>query len=175
MTSLATSCPPSTPIRPLAVQLQAHLERVGFQVEFDSDGDLMFRSEGLAYVLCLSPNDERWGRLLLPFVWDFDDESERDAIGRAIDLVNRRSQLVKAYTVHRRLHLSVPLLLEPVSASTQVLVNCIQSLAEARTLLTSAIRMPDLVALDLQRLAERAEPSQAPDSPEEAAASARPH
>lgn len=166
MTALATSVSPSTPIRPLAVQLQACLEHLGFKVEFDSDGDLMFRSEGLAYVLCLAPNDHCWGRLLLPFVWDFDEEAERDEIGRALDFVNRRSQLVKAYTVHRRLHLSVPLLLESASTLSGALLHCIQSLAEARTLLTSAIKVPDLVKLDLQRLADSAQQAQAPDSPD---------
>ena len=137
-----------------ARQICDYLDREGFKGEIDDDGDVVFRCEGLAYLLCLDSADPQWGRLVVPFVWEWDSAQERTEVMQAVDFVNRRSKLVKAYSVHNRVHLSIQLLLEPVSCWASILLRCVRALAEARTLMINAIRLPELVTLDLQKLAQ---------------------
>lgn len=136
-----------------AQQLCIFLEQEGFKVELDADGDLVFRCEGLVYLLCLDEHDPQWGRLMVPFVWEIASEQEQVDVARAMDFVNRRSKLVKAYSIHERVHLSVQLVLELPSSWHVAVLRCIRALAEARTMLINAIRLPELVSLDLAKLA----------------------
>lgn len=148
--------PAPLPVQPrtqTTLQLCAFLEREGFKVDVDDDGDLVFRCEGLVYLLCLDEHDPPWGRIMVPFIWEIASAQEHTDVARALDFVNRRSKLVKAYSVHGRVHLCVQLLLEPAAGWTAVALRCIRALAEARTMLINAIRLPELVSLDLAQLA----------------------
>ncbi|WP_422839133.1 hypothetical protein [Aquabacterium sp.] len=143
-----------SPASDTARQICDYLDSEGFKGEIDDDGDIVFRCEGLAYLLCLDSADPQWGRLVVPFVWEWDSAQESADVMQAVDFVNRRSKLVKAYSVNNRVHLSIQLLLEPVSCWSSILLRCVRALAEARTLMINAIRLPELVTLDLQKLAQ---------------------
>lgn len=145
----------SIPIQKTALQVCAYLQQEGYKAEVDNEGDIVFRCEGLAYLLCLDPHDVQWGRLMVPFVWEFEPATEGQDVMTAIDYVNRRSKLVKAYTTHRRVHLCVQVLLDPPECWTAVVIRCIRALAEARSLLVNAIRVPELVALDKEAVASQ--------------------
>ena len=41
--------------------LLQHLRAQGYQAQTDSDGDIVFRFEGMAYVLCLDADDVQFG------------------------------------------------------------------------------------------------------------------
>lgn len=137
-----------TPLHP-AQQICTFLEQEGFKAEIDDDNDLVFPCEGLVYLLCLDQHDLRWGRLVLPFVWELDAGSSRQGELQAVDFVNRRSKLVKAYVEQRRVCLCVQLPIDPCTHWRPMLLRSIRALAEARTLLMSAIRFPEIAAPEL--------------------------
>lgn len=137
-------------------QICALLEQEGFKPELDDDGDLVFRCEGLVYLLSIDEHDAPWGHLLVPFVWETGCPREHSDVMHAMDFVNRRSKRVKAYSVHQRVHLSVWLPMAPASSWADALLRCIRALADARTMLINAIRLPELVTVDQARLANAA-------------------
>jgi len=153
-----TPTPPAFPAnRPPMIQvseaIRAHLEEEGYRVEIDQDGDVVFRCEGLAFLLSLQSDGQPWGNLMVPFVWEIDEESpiDRKNVMQAMDFINRRSKLVKAYATQQRVHMSVQIAAASVDEWLAVLPRCIRALSEARTLLVNAIRLPELATMDMVR------------------------
>ena len=64
--------------------LLRHLQADGYQAQIDSDGDIVFRFEGMGYVLCFDADDAQFGKLLLPNVWTIDTPEEllRDVLSQ---------------------------------------------------------------------------------------------
>lgn len=79
--------------------LLQHLRAEGYQAQTDSDGDIVFRFEGMGYVLCLDADDIQFGKLLLPNVWPIESPQEQQRVLVALDEVNRRIKLVKGHLV----------------------------------------------------------------------------
>ena len=94
--------------------LLQHLRAQGYQAQTDSDGDIVFRFEGMAYVLCLDADDVQFGKLLLPNVWPIESPEEQQRVLVALDEVNRRIKLVKGHAVRGQVWFCIEmLLLEP--------------------------------------------------------------
>ena len=135
-TSVSTSA--STPAA-TALLLQ-HLQADGYQAQVDSDGDIVFRFEGMGYVLCFDADDGQFGKLLLPNVWSIDTPEELLRVRAALDEVNRRIKLVKGHVQRGQVWFCIEMLLLEQQHWTHFLARATRSIAHAATLFASEMR-----------------------------------
>jgi len=76
-----------------------YLVSEGFPAQSDADGDLVFKSEGLDYALCFDKDDRHFAKVILPNVWQINDQAELNQALLMLDNVNRKLKVVKGYTV----------------------------------------------------------------------------
>lgn len=75
--------------------LLEQLHADGISCSLDRDGDIVFIHNGLSYALCLDPDDEHFGCLLLPRVWHVAPDQAAHNVLAALNLINHRLKLVK--------------------------------------------------------------------------------
>lgn len=117
--------------------LLQHLRAEGYQAQTDSDGDIVFRFEGMGYVLCLDADDIQFGKLLLPNVWPIESPQEQQRVLVALDEVNRRIKLVKGHVVRGQVWFCIEMLLREPQHWTHFLARATRSLAHAASLFAS--------------------------------------
>ncbi|GEM_PF-930414 len=78
-----------------------YLKREGYLPKIDSDGDIIFKKEGRVYFIAVraQQKDPNYFRIVRPFFWSIDNETERQAVLAAADHVNSTIKVVKVYTV----------------------------------------------------------------------------
>lgn len=86
------------------------LKDEGYVPHYDDDGDILFKSEGLTFLVFASEDDEEYFRLALPFFWKIDDADERNRVLAAASRVNAEIKVVKIFTVGDNTWASVELL-----------------------------------------------------------------
>ena len=89
------------------------LKEEGFVPRYDNDGDIVFKAEGLSYLLFASEEDTEYFRLALPFFWSIDSTEERQQVLAAACRVNAEIKVVKVYPVDDNVWASVELLFDP--------------------------------------------------------------
>nr|WP_314632088.1 YbjN domain-containing protein [uncultured Janthinobacterium sp.] len=132
MTTLATITATSTATA--AEFLLQHLKAEGYQAQTDSDGDIVFRFEGMGYVLCLDADDIQFGKLLLPNVWPIETPQEQQRVLAALDEVNRRIKLVKGHVVRGQVWFCIEMLLLEQQHWAHFLPRATRSMAHAASL-----------------------------------------
>jgi len=73
------------------------LAEEGYRPYMDEDGDVVFKSEGLTYVIITEEEDEEFVSLVLPNFWSIDSEKELARALKAANEVNRSIKAVKVY------------------------------------------------------------------------------
>jgi len=86
------------------------LKEEGYMPRFDEDGDIVFKSEGVSYLLFASEDDREYFRLALPFFWKIEDAEERRRVLAAAAQVNAELKVVKVYPVDDNTWASIELL-----------------------------------------------------------------
>lgn len=86
------------------------LKEEGYVPRYDNDGDIIFKVEGLSYLLFASEDDDEYFRLALPFFWEIESEEERGRVLAAATRVNAEVKVVKVYTVDDNTWASIELL-----------------------------------------------------------------
>lgn len=81
----------------------------GYRPEIDSDGDILFRIDGLTCYIAIDEKDPQFFRIFSPSVWDFDNEDERKKVMSACDYVTGMTKVAKIFTVKKRVCISVEL------------------------------------------------------------------
>lgn len=105
----------------------------GYPAQVDSDGDIVFKCEGIGYALCFDANDPCFGKLILPNVWHVEGA---DALGLCLpvlDHINRRLKVVKAHTVGDYVWFTVEIWLTEQAEWRNYMQRAVCSLAHART------------------------------------------
>jgi hypothetical protein len=78
-----------------------YLKREGYFPEIDSDGDVRFKKEGIAYFIDVrsQQKDSEYFRIILAGFWSIDNEAERLMVLNTADQVNSTVKVMKIYTV----------------------------------------------------------------------------
>lgn len=89
------------------------LQEEGYVPRYDNDGDLIFKMEGLSYLLFAAEDDPAYFRLALPFFWEIESPEERQRAMAAAARVNAEVKVVKLYMVEDHTWAAVEMLIEP--------------------------------------------------------------
>lgn len=138
MSTLTTTTSASTATA-TAFLLQ-HLQAEGYQASTDSDGDIVFRFEGMGYVLCFDADDAAFGKLLLPNVWPIESPGEQQRVLAALDEVNRRIKLVKGHVLRGQVWFCIEMLLLEQRHWAHFLARATRSMAHAASLFANEMR-----------------------------------
>ena len=87
--------------------LADYLNSEGFPASIDSDGDIIFKSEGLDYALCFDRKDANFAKLILPNIWEINEQAELHQALIQLDNINRKLKVVKGHTVKDTVWLTV--------------------------------------------------------------------
>jgi hypothetical protein len=69
----------------------------GYRPQMDEDGDVIFKSEGLTFVIITEEEDEEYVSLVLPNFWSIESEEELARVLKAANEVNRSIKVVKIF------------------------------------------------------------------------------
>lgn len=89
------------------------LKEEGYLPRFDEDGDIVFKADGITYLLFASESDVQYFRLALPAFWEIEDILEYHRMLNAAATVNADVKVVKIYPVENRVWASVEMLFDP--------------------------------------------------------------
>jgi hypothetical protein len=71
----------------------------GYRPQMDEDGDVIFKSEGLTFVIITEEEDEEYVSLVLPNFWSIESEEE---LARALKAANEVNRSIKAAKIFVR-------------------------------------------------------------------------
>lgn len=108
-----------------------HFLSEGFQASLDADGDIVFKCEGVGYALCFDRNDPEFAKLVLPGVWEIEDQTGLDQALLLLDNVNRRMKVVKGFTLEDRVWFTVEIWLTSQTEWTTYIRRAVRLLAHA--------------------------------------------
>ncbi len=116
------------------------LVREGYRPRLDEDGDVVFKAEGLACFIDVSPTDPTYLRVVAPNVWSIDDEPERLRALRVANEVQRDLKAVKVVLApHGDTWVVTEVFLDDADAFENTLMRCV------RVLLIGVGRFRDLM------------------------------
>lgn len=104
------------------------LQEEGYLPRYDNDGDLIFKAEGLSYLLFAADDDPAYFRLALPFFWEVESHEERQRVMAAATTVNAEVKVVKLYIVDDHAWASVEMLIDPPDAFKLVFARSLRVL-----------------------------------------------
>lgn len=132
----------TTAIDPAAVnqQLLQMLVEEGYQASLDSDGDILFRFEGMSYSLCFDSGDPQFGKLVLTNVWRIESQDELARVLVALDEVNRRLKVVKGHTIRDQVWFTVEAWIGEPGQWQPILPRAIRALAHGLSMFAGQMR-----------------------------------
>jgi hypothetical protein len=86
-----------------------YLSGEGYKPEVDSDGDVMFKKEGLTYYVIVNESDAEFFQLALPNIHEITDDADRANSLIAADYSNAKSKVSKVYLVGDNVWVAVEL------------------------------------------------------------------
>lgn len=104
------------------------LKEEGYVPKYDNDGDLVFKAEGLSYLLFSADDDPTYFRLALPFFWEVESLTERQRVLHACAVVNAEVKVVKLYVVEEHTWASVEMLIDPPENFKLIFNRCLRIL-----------------------------------------------
>lgn len=114
-----------------------YLREEGYAPKVDSDGDILFKYEGLTYCIFAAEDDKPYFRIALPNFWSIDSEDERRKVIAAANETTASIKVGKVFTVGNNVWASIELLLDPIESFSKVfqrslviLSACIQRFRE---------------------------------------------
>jgi hypothetical protein len=99
----------------------------GYVPRLDEDGDVVFRCEGMTFVITID-EDEQFFRMVCPNFWSIDSEEELDRVAHAACEVTARIKVAKVYPVEGDTWASVEMYCTPPEAVLPVLLRAIGTL-----------------------------------------------
>ncbi len=84
-----------------------YLEGEGYRATIDSDGDVTFKVEGRYYFIHVLPEDPAYFRLVMPNIWEIEDDLERARAIFAVNYTNLTTKVAKSYLTTNNVWISV--------------------------------------------------------------------
>jgi hypothetical protein len=117
-----------------------YLAEEGYLPKVDSDGDILFKREGLTFCIFAAENDREFFRLALPNIWAIRTEDERRKVLAAANTATGAVKVGKVFTVGDNVWATVELLIDPIEnfskvfdRSVAILSACVQRFREGMT------------------------------------------
>ncbi len=118
------------------------LKEEGYVPRYDADGDIVFKVEGMSYVLFPSEDDDEYFRLSLPNFWKIESDEERQRALVAACRVNAEIKVVKVYPVADNVWASVEMLFDPPDAFKPVFSRALRVIRAGVEHFASIMRTP---------------------------------
>lgn len=119
-----------------------YLKEEGFVPHLDNDGDIVFKVEGISYLLFQAEDDPEYFRLTLPFFWQIESPAERQRVMAAATTVNAEVKVVKIYVVDDHAWAGVEMLIDPIENFRQVFPRCLRLLRHGVSRFTEIMKTP---------------------------------
>jgi hypothetical protein len=115
------------------------LAEEGYVLRLDDDGDVVFKCEGMTFIIVLEA-DEQYFRIVCPYFWSIDSEEELDHVAHAACEVTSRIKVAKVYPVEGDTWAAVEMYCSPPEAVLPVLLRAIRTLRHVITAFQIAMR-----------------------------------
>jgi len=109
----------------------AHLAAEQLAPTVGSDGHIRFKHEGKSLFILVDEQDEEYFRMIMPGIWEIDDERERVAVEHACVEVSARLKVAKVFPVDSSVWCCVELFVTPPEAFKAVFTRSAQVLDAA--------------------------------------------
>lgn len=107
---------------------QQFLVAEGYLPTIDEDGDVVFKSEGMTFLLLLDERDSEFFSLAIPNFWSIDDEGEREQVKTACMEVTKSTKVVKVFPVRDDTWASIEMYASPIQSVQDVFKKCLRNL-----------------------------------------------
>lgn len=105
-----------------------YLREEGYVPKIDDDGDVIFKKEGLTFILFGAEDDPEFFRIALPNFWEIESEEERQRVMTAAAVVNANVKVVKIFPVRDNVWASVEQFVSPIENFAAVFERSIRVL-----------------------------------------------
>lgn len=119
-----------------------YLKEEGYLPQIDNDGDVIFKAEGLSYLLFAGEDDPTYFRLALPFFWEIESPAERQRVLAAAAVVNAEVKVVKLYVVEDHTWASVEMLMDPPENFKPIFTRALRLLRHGVTRFSEIMNTP---------------------------------
>lgn len=106
------------------------LKDQGFRCERDSDGDLLFRYEGVHLFCCKDDSDKQFLRIIMPNIYKVD--GDRTRVLEAINTIARDIKAIKAFLVNDSLWLAIEMFVDSTPDIEDFIERCLDILIAGR-------------------------------------------
>jgi hypothetical protein len=109
------------------------LTEEGYKPTVDSDGDVMFKKEGLSYFIFPDGNDPQYFRIVLPGIWKIEDETERLHALTACDFATSKTKVAKIITVNEYVRVTAELFVNKPEDFKPLFNRCISAIQTGKS------------------------------------------
>lgn len=106
------------------------LNAQGFRSERDSDGDLLFRYQGINLFCCKDDSDKQFLRIIMPNIYKID--GNRTEVLETINTIARDIKVVKAFLVNDYIWLAIEMFIDSTPAINDFIERCLDILIAGR-------------------------------------------
>lgn len=117
-----------------------YLRQEGYVPKLDGDGDVVFKKEGLSYILFVAEDDRDYFRLAFPNFWPIENDVERWRVMEASASVNAKVKVAKVYPVGDNVWASIELFVSPIENFVAVFERSLRVLMAATGEFRQAMR-----------------------------------
>ena len=75
----------------------SYLKEQGYQPKVDSDGDVVFKVQGITFYIAVDEKDLQSFRIVLPNFWKIESSEEKEKAYKAANSVNGKIKVAKVY------------------------------------------------------------------------------
>ena len=100
----------------LAEPYVSFLVEEGYRPTLDPDEDVLFKREGLSFVIIIDPADVQYFRVVCPNLWEAESGEERNRVLEACNAANGRSKTVKFYLIRNSVWAAIEMFLPEPNA-----------------------------------------------------------
>ncbi len=86
----------------LAEKYVSFLSGEGYRPSLDEQQDVVFKKEGLSFIILVDPSDSLYFRVVCPNIWSAEEEKSRCRILVACDKTNYGHKVAKLYLVNNK-------------------------------------------------------------------------
>lgn len=104
------------------------LEENGMEGWIDSDGDVQFTYNDRNYFIEVNEDDPEFYRIVLSNIWPIESNSEAIEVLFAVDAVNRKQKVAKAYTNNDNVCIAVELFIDNPLEAKPVFMRSLSSI-----------------------------------------------
>lgn len=119
------------------------LKEEGYVPQYDGDGDIIFKKEGLTYIAFASEDDDEFFRLALPAFWAIRSREENVRALIAAAEVNAEVKVVKVFPVGDRVWATIELLVDPPEGFATVFPRAMRLLRRGAERFVETMRESD--------------------------------